>query len=199
MVRQSVAELRLPLQNLSLLPFLFNFFSWLVIYLFSAWSRMGFFSSANFFWDCCRKYRMVSQSVAELRSSSKSCLCCKFDWASERTNDLDNNKFLKTDFFINGVVKAWLTQQEIYFRLWFFYQCLCWSFKDCFTCCHKHFRTKSPHLQHLSVSEQKQCLCSMYYAELQTRRWISFFAESLPLASCTSPCTPKQLFETTAL
>ena len=72
MVRQSVAELRLPLQNLSLLPFLFNFFSWLVIYLFSAWSRMGFFSSANFFWDCCRKYRMVSQSVAELRPSSKS-------------------------------------------------------------------------------------------------------------------------------
>ena len=125
-----------------------------------------------------------------------------------RINDLDNNKFLKTDFFINDVVEAWLTQQEIYFRLWIFYRCICWSFKDCFTClwyfhergCHKHFRTNSKHLQHIFVTEHKQCVCSMYYAELQTRRWISFFAESLPVGIMhVPPYTSIQLFERTAL
>ena len=60
-------------------------------------------------------------------------LCLLQLWLSGRANDLENNKFLKTDFFIIDVVKAWITQQHNYFRLWIFYRCIFWSFKDCFT------------------------------------------------------------------
>ena len=113
--------------------------------------------------------------------------------------------FFKLIFFINDVAKAWLTKQG------FFYLCIFWSIKDCFTfdistegvvtnTAGQRSRIRNIFLlQNINIA----CAVCMYYTDtvLKTRRLICCFfcIPTVGIMHVPYPNTPMQLFETTVL